>query len=148
MELGGIVPGDNDKSETTGVFAGVEGQYASRNLNLTGDDEPAVRIPKRLGNLTDYFALRVSHELNLVGPSVTALATCSTSLMAVHLAILNLRAGECTTAVAGGAFIDLPRIPGYWSGVEGMFSPSGRIRPFDAEADGNNIRGWCRRGVY
>jgi acyl transferase domain-containing protein len=134
MEHGGIVLGDN--AHTTGVFAGVEGHYLNQNLRSNADFDPSVRVPKRLGNLSDYFSLRVSHELNLVGPSLTALATCSTSLMAVHLAIQNLRLGECTIAVAGGARIDLPAIPGYCSGVEGMFSRSGVVRPLDAAADG------------
>lgn len=134
MEQSGVVPGD--ANGTTGVFASVESHYFTNNLRSEGPEDPATRVPKRLGTLIDYFALRVSHALNLKGPSVTAVATCASSLMAVHLAAQSLRQGKCTTAVAGGARVELPSSPAYSNGVDGMISAEGVIRPFDAAADG------------
>ena len=84
MEQSGVVPGD--VHGTTGVFASVESHYFSAHLKSANDEDPELRVPKRLGTLIDYFALRVSHSLDLKGPSLTALATCSSSLMAVNLA--------------------------------------------------------------
>ncbi len=134
MEQSAVVPGDVE--ERTGVFASVESYYYPSNLAEKEDEIPAIRVPKRLGNVNDYIALRVSHALDLKGPSVTVLATCSSSLMAVNLAAQSLRAGKCTTALAGGARVELPRRAGYRSGLDGMISVSGVIRPFDADADG------------
>ena len=134
MEQSGVVPGD--AKGKTGVFASVESHYFASNLKSDADDDPAIRVPKRLGTLMDYFALRVSHALNLKGPSLTAVATCASSLMAVHLAAQSLRQGKCTTAIAGGARVELPSLPAYRKGVDGMISAGGVIRPFDADADG------------
>ncbi len=137
MEDGGIVPGETDQK--TGVFAGVEvneHSYLTQNLYSLGDSTPSISLTRRLGNSADYFTLRISHALNLIGPSFTCMATCSTSLLAVHQAVQNLRLGECTAAIVGGAKIDLPDMSYYKSGIDGMFSQSGVIRPFDANADG------------
>ena len=39
-------------------------------------------------------------------------------------------------ALAGGARIEFPPAPYYAAGIQGMRSTSGRVRPFDAAADG------------
>ncbi|MFG3254766.1 SDR family NAD(P)-dependent oxidoreductase [Streptomyces sp. NPDC048172] len=89
-----------------------------------------------VGNATDYITTSVSHQLGLTGPSVNVVTACSTSLVAVHMACQALRAGECDAAVAGGVQVELPRRTGYHSAEGGMFSVTGRVRPFDANADG------------
>ncbi len=89
-----------------------------------------------LANATDYITTAVSYQLGLTGPSANVVTACSTSLVAVHLACQALRAGECDAAVAGGVQVELPRITGYRSAEGGMFSLTGRVRPFDAAADG------------
>jgi len=137
MERGGVVPGSDEQN--IGVFAGIEANessYLYQNLRSSSDENAAIGLAKRLGNSPDYLSLRVSHELNLTGPSFTTMATCSTSLLAAHLGVQNLRLRECRVAVAGGAVIGLPATPGYRAGIDGMLSPSGRVRPFDADADG------------
>ena len=137
MEHAAIVPGDTDQE--TGVFAGVEVNefsYLTKNLYSPEDKSPQSAMARRLGNSADYFALRVSYALNLAGPSLTMMATCATSLLAVHQAVQSLRSGHCSAAIAGGARIEPNRVPAYRTGIEGMFSPSGRVRPFDARADG------------
>jgi acyl carrier protein len=54
----------------------------------------------RLGNALDFFSARVSHKLDLIGPSFSMLAACATSLIAVHLAVQSLRRGECDGIVS------------------------------------------------
>lgn len=56
--------------------------------------------------------------------------------MALDLAIGSLRRRKCDVAIVGGASVLLPQIAGYMSNIHGMFSPSGRVKPFDAGADG------------
>ena len=133
IEQAGIV---TERDHNIGVFAGVEGNYLDENLSSPHVLTQADALPGILGNSIDYLTLRVSYELGLVGPSFTVMATCATSLLAVHLAVQNLRLGECSSAIAGGAKIDLPQTPGYGAGVDGMSSTSGRIKPFDIGADG------------
>ena len=136
LESAGIVPGR--RGPVTGVFGGCEGNYQQKVLKSIDDPRryPGVSLPIRLGNSIDFLTTRVSHRLDLTGPSCAVMAACATSLMAVDLAVQSLRRGECEVALAGGATVLLPRVGGYVAGVEGMFSPTGRLRPFDAAADG------------
>ncbi len=53
------------------------------------------------------IANRVSHALDLRGPSMTVDTMCSGSLTALHLAVASLRAGECALALAGGVNLSL-----------------------------------------
>jgi len=136
LEGAGIVPGR--RGPVTGVFGGSEGNYQQRVLGHLDDArrEPALALPIRIGNTIDFLTTRVSHRLDLTGPSVGVMAACATSLVAVDLAMQSLRRGECEVALAGGATVMHPRLNGYVAGIEGMLSPSGRLRPFDADADG------------
>ncbi|NRQ32609.1 SDR family NAD(P)-dependent oxidoreductase [Nonomuraea sp. NN258] len=88
-----------------------------------------------VGNNPDYIATTVSYRLNLRGPSLSIATACSTSLVAVHLACEALRGGECDMALAGGVCVELPHHQGY-VGMDGYTSPTGHVRPFDADADG------------
>lgn len=89
-----------------------------------------------LGNDKDLLSMRVSYKMNLTGPSVTVQSTCSTSLVAVHMACQSLLSGECDMAIAGGVSIQFPIKQGY-TYREGMIhSKDGHCRPFDSEASG------------
>lgn len=90
----------------------------------------------RIGNDSNYLATRASYHLNLTGPSVSVQTACSTSLAAVHLAAQSLLAGECDLALAGGVSIRFPQELGYFYEPDGIVSPDGRCRPFDARARG------------
>ena len=89
-----------------------------------------------LGNDLAYLPTRVSFKLDLKGPSYPVQTACSTSLVAVHLACQGLLNAECDLALAGGVSIRLPQASGYRYQEEGMFSPDGRCRPFDARSQG------------
>lgn len=84
----------------------------------------------------DYVATFTSYKLNLKGPSVTMHTACSTSLVALHIANEALRGGECDMALAGGVNIDLPTGWGYVYMEDGVNSPDGHCRTFDARARG------------
>ena len=137
LESAGVVPGRG--APVTGVFGGMEGEYGQKVLTPEAVDprrQPGLALPIRIGNAVDFLTARVSHQLDLAGPSFGVMSACATSLMAVHLAVNSLRRGETEVALAGGVTIVLPRIGGYVAAVEGMLSPTGRVRPFDAGADG------------
>ncbi len=89
-----------------------------------------------LGNFQDFVATRLSYKLNLRGPSFSIQTACSSSLVAVHTAVQSLLNLECDAALAGGAFIPLPQDTGYLYSEEGVTSPDGHCRPFDAAARG------------
>ncbi|MDZ8262381.1 type I polyketide synthase [Nostoc sp. ChiQUE01b] len=85
----------------------------------------------------DYLTTRVSYKLNLEGPSYAVQTACSTSLVAVHLAIMSLLNGECDIALAGGVAISATRKDGYMYTEGGILSPDGHCRAFDAKAQGS-----------
>ncbi|MCP4191436.1 MAG: SDR family NAD(P)-dependent oxidoreductase [Planctomycetaceae bacterium] len=142
LERACIVPGDH--GVRTAVFGGVESGYIrsietknsqAEDGQITVDD-PSDVIPIRLGTALDFPCVRVSHKLNLQGPSFTVMAACATSLIAIHLSVKALRNGECDIAIAGGASINSPQVGGYMGSIQGMLSPTGVVRPFSADADG------------
>lgn len=126
------------RDETTAVFAGC-GMSSYLQHYLLSDPDLVERVgayPLMLGNDKDFLATRVSYKLGLGGPSVGVQTACSTSLVAVHLAVAALLAGECDTAVAGGVTIRLPQKRGYLYQPDGVLSADGRCRPFDSDATG------------
>ncbi|PQP85212.1 hypothetical protein C0Q44_12205 [Paenibacillus sp. PCH8] len=94
-------------------------------------------------NEKDYITTRVSHKLNLRGPSMAVQTACSTSLVAIHQAAESLIRGECDVALAGGVSISYPLREGYlWH--EGMiYSKDGHCRPFDEQASGTVSGNGC-----
>jgi acyl transferase domain-containing protein/acyl carrier protein len=89
-----------------------------------------------IGNDKDFLNTLVSYKLNLKGPSVNVNTACSTSLVAIHLARQSLLLGESDMAVAGGVSILPANSSGYLYKEQGMQSPDGHCRAFDAQARG------------
>lgn len=79
---------------------------------------------------------RISHLLDLRGPSIGAESTCASSLVAVHLACQAIRHGEVDAAVVGG--VNLLLTHGDRTGMTeaGLLSPTFRCRFGDEGADG------------
>ncbi|MGW3962954.1 beta-ketoacyl synthase N-terminal-like domain-containing protein [Amycolatopsis sp. NPDC005003] len=123
-------------SGTIGIYAGVGfSSYLVNNVLSHQDliaDLPALQL--LMSGSTDFAATRVAYKLDLRGPALTVQTACSTSLVAVHLAVQALLNGECDIALAGGASLTLSR--GYDVTDGGILSPDGHCRPFDANAAG------------
>jgi acyl transferase domain-containing protein len=120
-----------------GVYAGVD--FSSYLFNLYTNPEiieSAGALQIMLGNDKDHLCTRVSHKLNLKGPSFTVQSACSTSLTAVHLACQGLLTYQCDMALAGGVSIKVPQLKGYLYQEGGIASPDGHCRAFDARANG------------
>jgi acyl transferase domain-containing protein len=89
-----------------------------------------------LSNDKDHLPTRTAYKLNLTGPCVCIQTSCSTSLVAVHLACQSLLDAECDLALAGGVSIRVPANTGYLYQEGGIFAPDGHCRTFDANAQG------------
>jgi acyl transferase domain-containing protein len=89
-----------------------------------------------LANDKDFLASRVAYKLNLRGPCVTVQTACSTSLVAVHLACQSLLNSESDMALAGGVSLSAAERSGYLYEEQGILSPDGHCRAFDARAAG------------
>ncbi len=93
-------------------------------------------IPTLIVNDKDFLSTRISYKLNLKGPSLTVQTACSTSLVAVHLARQSLLSEETDLALAGAISVRVPHRAGYFADGGGVSSPDGRVRAFDAAANG------------
>ncbi|MCB4858161.1 SDR family NAD(P)-dependent oxidoreductase [Sphingobium sp. PNB] len=122
-----------------GVFAGSgHNAYLPYNL-LTNPDlvrQVGFFLMRHTGNDKDFLATRASYLLDLKGPSVSVQTACSTSLVAIHMAMQSLLNGESDMALAGGVTIELPHGRGYRYEPGEILSPDGHCRAFDAEAAG------------
>ncbi|MEA2691734.1 MAG: hypothetical protein QOJ16_1121, partial [Acidobacteriota bacterium] len=121
-----------------GVYAGSGANtYLLFNLYSNRELIEAVGLYQAmLASEVDFLSTRISYKLNLRGPSLTVQTACSTSLVAVHLAVQSLWNGECDIALAGGVRISVPQRSGYLYTPGGILSPDGHCRPFDAAAGG------------
>ncbi len=135
LERAGLSPDDFDG--LIGVFAAAAmSTYLFNNLQGHPRAEGDGAATAALGNLQDFVATRISYKLNLRGPAMSVQTACSSSLVAVHTAAQSLLNFECDAALAGGVFIGLPQDRGYTYSEEGVMSPDGHCRPFDARAQG------------
>jgi amino acid adenylation domain-containing protein len=87
----------------------------------------------------EFSTARIAYKLNLRGPSVNVQTACSTSGVGFHLACQSLLNAECDVALAGGARILVPPRVGYLYEEDGIPSPDGHCRAFDADAQGTLI---------
>lgn len=98
--------------------------------------DPAGAYRAALSNDKDFLATRVAYKLGLEGPALTVQTACSTSLVAVACACQSLLTGDSDLALAGGVTLRLPLGAGYLYQEEGILSPDGHCRAFDAGAAG------------
>ncbi|WLQ41133.1 type I polyketide synthase [Streptomyces laculatispora] len=89
-----------------------------------------------VGNYTDFNATRVAYRLGLTGPAVNVQTACSSSLVGVHLAAQSLLLDECDIALAGASAVHVPQVLGYHYVKGSILSRTGRLRAFDAAANG------------
>ncbi len=88
------------------------------------------------GLVPNIISGRIANRLDLMGPNYIVDAACASSLVAVDLAIGDLRSGRCDMAIAGGVHASTPAtIMVIFSQLKAL-SRKGQIRPFDQEADG------------
>ncbi|MET0645321.1 MAG: polyketide synthase, partial [Pyrinomonadaceae bacterium] len=120
------------------VYAGVSaGSYLTANLASRADlIERVGAYQVDIGNHGEFVPTTISFKLNLKGPSINVQTACSTSLVAVHAACQSLLNGESDMALAGGGSITFPHKEGYLYQEEGIMSPDGHCRAFDAAARG------------
>lgn len=120
-----------------GVYGGAFNSYSWQNLLLAaGKGDPYRYMDEELVSGKDILTTRVSHRLNLRGPSISINTQCSTSLVAFHLACQGLLSWECDMALAGASSIVLPPKAGYLYQDTLVLAPDGHCKPFAASANG------------
>ncbi len=118
-----------------GVYAGTS--FGSYLINIYSNYDIVTSVGDKQiekGTSPDYVTTLTSYKLNLQGPSYAVQTTCSSSLIAVHLACQSLLSGECNIALAGG--VSISTADGYLYQEGGIESLDGHCRAFDAKAGG------------
>ncbi|MFD4911203.1 beta-ketoacyl synthase N-terminal-like domain-containing protein [Kitasatospora purpeofusca] len=109
-------------------------------LDILWPNVRAVKSAGGLGVLTssdkDYAATRIAYKLNLQGAAFSVQTACSTSLVAIHLAVQSLLTYEADMVLAGAASSGPPTRRGHFYAPGGTFSRDGHCRTFDVAADG------------
>jgi acyl transferase domain-containing protein/thioesterase domain-containing protein/SAM-dependent methyltransferase/acyl carrier protein len=134
LEDAGEIPGE----KSTGAFLSTgESEYFL--LNIAAHPELFDKYGgMHLATLNgqDFAATQIAYKLDLHGPVVNVNTACSSSLVAVHYAANALLAHECDLAIAGGCSLAIAMRDGYPYKAGGIYSRSGKCRPFDLLADG------------
>jgi polyketide synthase PksN len=117
-----------------GVFVGISSMDYAELQQFNRDLD--VEAHHSTGSAAVLVPNRVSHFLNLRGPSFTVDTACSSALYAVHLAAQSIQRGECKMALAGGINSLLNPIRYAYFSKTGMLSPTGSCKVFDESADG------------
>ncbi len=127
IEDAGVVPAEIS-GRRWGVFCGNGGDYSLRLMAAVGYS-PHVTLAQ--------VPSRVSHCLNLTGPSQSVDAGCASALLAIAQACDHLAAGKCEAALAGGVFVhSTPNLIVSASQVELLAKNGGGGRAFDRSAGG------------
>ncbi|PKX91350.1 type I polyketide synthase [Aspergillus novofumigatus IBT 16806] len=123
----------NWRGENIGCYVGV---YGEDWLDLVSKDTQDDGIYRISGAGDFLLANRISYEYDLKGPSMTTKTGCSSSLICLHAACQALLNGDCDSAIVGGT--NLIMSPGMTVAMsqQGVLSPSGSCKTFDAAADG------------
>ncbi|MBI4375934.1 MAG: type I polyketide synthase [Elusimicrobia bacterium] len=124
---------DRLSGSPTGVFIGVTNVDYGR---LLLSQYKTIDAYTGTGASPGINANRVSYFLNLKGPSMIVDTSCSSSLVAVHLACKHIWDGECSLALAGGVNLILSPSTNILFTKMGGLSPDGRCKAFDSSANG------------
>ncbi len=127
------IPAKEFSNVKTGVFVGIS-QSDYRTLQEMRPTNPESFAGT--GYALCINANRISHRLNLSGPSVAVDTACSSSLVALNQGIQNLRSGACDVAAVAGVNILAHPTSFIAFSRAGMLSNTGQISTFDESANG------------
>ncbi|KAL6872001.1 putative polyketide synthase [Trichoderma novae-zelandiae] len=130
MENGGQ---KNWRGRNIGCYVGVFGEDW---LDLNAKDPQHLGTHRILTGGDFALSNRASYEYDLKGPSMTIRTACSSSLVALHEACQAIYTGECESAVVAGTSLFLSPTMAIALSEQGVLSPTGSCKTFDAKADG------------
>ncbi|WP_046468724.1 beta-ketoacyl [acyl carrier protein] synthase domain-containing protein, partial [Allosalinactinospora lopnorensis] len=133
LQHAGIAP-STLRGSRTGVWWG--SSFLDQAITHLGAGSAAMTMVDTAAALPSMAPGRISRAFDLRGPSELVDTACSASLVALHRACQALRLGEVDLAVVGGANALVLDTHTRMFRNSGALSPTGRTRPFAADADG------------
>jgi amino acid adenylation domain-containing protein len=127
------IPAESLAGSSTGVYIGVS---HSDYHGIQQFGRRQIDVHAATGGALSIVANRLSHRLDLRGPSLAIDTACSSSLVALDAGCNALLSGDCDTTLVGGVNVMLtPDVTITFSRAS-MLSPDGRCKAFDARANG------------
>lgn len=133
------IPFEALRAERVALVLGHTAEDFSRERIAVLGEDAAMRgldVRAAVGFSKAAISGRISHLLDLRGPSLTIDTACSSSLYAVHLACQSLWLGESRFALAGGLNLFLTPEGSLALSRSGMMAADGKCKAFDERADG------------
>ena len=118
----------------TGLYVGVGNNDYSQMLRGAGVELTAHASTGLMVN--SILASRISHLLDLRGPSEIVDTACSSSTVALHRACRAIRTGECDAAIVSGVNVLLDPYGFVILDKAGVLSSDGKVRLFSEGATG------------
>lgn len=134
LENAGINPRELQGTKT-GVFLGVFMHDYNDMLGKHGNFND-INAYVGTGIVDSVQSGRLSYFLGCQGPSLSINTACSSSLAALHTAVLSLYSGDSNLAIVGGANLMLSPLPYIYECKANMLATDGCCKTFDASADG------------
>ncbi len=127
-------PWKSMNNTNTGVFVGVGASEYHLYHDALNPAEEASHMAS--GNSIAVIAGRIAYTLGLRGPTLALDTACSSSMVALHLALESLHSGECDQAIVGGVNLILSPSTYLLLCKSQMLSPDGLCKTFDQDANG------------
>ncbi|KAI8628041.1 polyketide synthase [Xylariaceae sp. FL1651] len=124
---------DAVRGSQTGVYVGAF-IWDYRDVLIKDVDAPMMYTGS--GTIASTLAGRVSWFYDFQGPAMSIDTACSSSMVALHQAIVGLKAGDCDMALACGANLILSPEMGLELNALGVLNPDGVSYSFDERASG------------
>ncbi|KAH6689849.1 KR domain-containing protein [Plectosphaerella plurivora] len=132
------------RGKSVGCYVGTFGEDW---LQMTSKDVQQSTGYIMTGSSDLMIANRVSYEYDLRGPSFVVKTACSASLVALHEACRSICAGDSKGAIVAGTSLIMGPMTTAAMSAQGILSPEGSCKTFDAKADGF-ARGEAITAVY
>ncbi|KAI3326206.1 polyketide synthase [Xylariaceae sp. AK1471] len=124
---------DAVKGSQTGVYVGAF-IWDYRDVLIKDVDVPMMYTGS--GTIASTLAGRVSWFYDFQGPALSIDTACSSSMVALHQAIVGLKSGDCDMAIACGTNLILSPEMGLELNALGVLNPDGVSYSFDERANG------------
>ncbi len=132
---------NNIRDRHTGVYVGMAGIGALPSGMVGGPQtgtSSSISTYSGTSSMLSVASGRISFMQGLTGPCLSTDTACSSTLVAVHLAVSALKLSECSRALPiGVGFLEPAAFIAF--SAAGMLSLRGRCHTFDSRADG-----YCR----
>jgi acyl transferase domain-containing protein/3-hydroxymyristoyl/3-hydroxydecanoyl-(acyl carrier protein) dehydratase len=133
-----------ERRARTGVFIGLGLDLNTTNFHFRWSLDAALRdaagppltASRTMGSLGSIVASRIAREFHFGGPSFTLSSEESSGLRALEAAVRALQKGEIDQAIVGAVDLAGDVRAVLAAHRHRPFSASGRVRPFDVDADG------------